>query len=240
MAEEAAVKQPAEEVAGNENLQNDASQAVEGEGQNSTGPANDVKQEGKQGEVSPYQKQLDELKAANSKKDEIIEKKNRALEAEKTKRKEAEANKKSDETEDQRMERVADQAAERRYQKGALDNKIKAFTSDPVEQEVIRKHYEQSIQQTGNLETDFERAVAIANSKLAMEQRNNDTARKDNQDLMTGFQNSSMRGSSPSKFKSAARTMAESLLETIASNSADGKVNGINVREAMKNLDKYL
>lgn len=238
MDDESTVKKTAEASSENANSTNDASQAVENQGKDSA-KGNDVKQQGEQ-EISPYQKQLDELVKINKEKDEIIEKKNRALESEKTKRKEAEAATKSSETEEEKMLRVADEAAERRFQKGVLEAKIQAFTNDPVEQEVIRKHYQGSIQKTGNLDTDFRRAVAVANENLVMEQKAQNVEREQNQEFMTGFQGNSMRGSSANKIKSAALSMAEGLLETIASSSSDGKVNGINVKEAMKNLSKYL
>lgn len=148
-------------------------------------------------EENPYQKQLDELNKAVEKKDEIIEHKNRALEAEKSKRKEIEkkletaAPSESDELKKQ-IENLTKSIEAINSSK--LDEKIARLTDDPVKQEVIKKHYQQSIVKTGNEELDIRRALAIADENIVYQYHENKAREEGNDLFLSGLPKSSVRG----------------------------------------------
>jgi hypothetical protein len=153
----------------------------------------ETKQPETQTEESPYEKQLKELQAraeaAESKlteKEEIIENKNRAIEAQKQKLKKSTP-------EDELTERLLARVEERQTEK-SVESRVQALTSDKAEQDVILHHYRSSIVKTGNVDNDLKMAVALTDGDKNWEQRANRAMEERREDFITGFAGSSLRG----------------------------------------------
>lgn len=164
-------------------------------------PAADVDKE----EPSPYEIELAELRkqkeaadALIQKKDEIIEHKNRALQAEKKK---AKADPSSE-----------DAVTERVIERLAFDRKVEAVTTDAAERDLIRHHYQNSIVRTGNVDDDLAMAVAIANRKTVMAQREAQAREEGRENYMTSFPASTARGSQKSTITDPILKQAEQLV----------------------------
>lgn len=148
-------------------------------------------------EQSPYQQQLDELNKKLEKKDEIIEHKNRAIESEKNKRKELEQKletaKPSDvESLEQKIKQLTESIESIKGSK--LDEKISRLTDDPVKQEVIKKHYHNSIVRTGDEDVDIRRALAIADENIVYQYHENRAREEGNDLFLTALPKSDVRG----------------------------------------------
>lgn len=227
-----AADQQAETVEENNDSKNDEgkdtqetkdTQAVE-DGKEKAG--NDVKKE-----ESPYEKQLKELNDSIAKKDDIIEKKNRALNSEKNKRKEAEdaLADKEDEIDDDKSlsksdrealkaEMRAEYRAERQIEK--FEEALESHTNDKVKRELVRKIYDHKIVKSGNVQEDLANALAIAdrNVNAALIEKQAQMERDEND--MADYQSSDVRGEADSKSQNPAHKIAAQILRNAGKEKA--------------------
>jgi len=166
-------------------------------------------------EESPYAKQLEELRkraegaeAKLKEKEDLIEHKNRAIEASKKKLKEIPA---EDEIADRMLAKLEARQSER-----DVAARVNAITADEAEREVIMSHYKSSIQKTGNVDNDLKMAVALADSDKVWEQRRNRAMEERREDFMTSFANTSLRGDAGgSKIRDPIYAAAAQLVQNI-------------------------
>lgn len=154
-------------------------------------PSEDVDKQ----ERSEYAKQLEELQKREQelkdklqKKDEIIEHKNRAIETMK-KKSDAAPVQNEDELADKLLKKLEEKQAEK-----TIEARVKALTSDATEQEVILRHFRQSINRTGDVETDLMNAVALTDREKVWQQRQNRALEERREDFLSTFAGSSLRG----------------------------------------------
>lgn len=186
-----------------------------------TTEGSETKQPVAQTEELPFAKQLEDLRkraeeaeAKLQEKDKLIENKNRAIEATKKKLKEPTS-------EDELEARLLARLDEKQNERGIIA-KIKSLTNDPIEQEVIQRHYESSIVKTGNSDIDLKNAVAIANSDHIWDQRRNRAMEEQRENFMTGFAGSSLRGdASGSKIRDPIHAAAAELVRAVNPKAVD-------------------
>lgn len=156
--------------------QNDSSQTVEDQTIEDNGEVHDEKKEGEE-EKSPYEQQIEELEKKHQdelkRKDDIIAKKNRAIEASKKKKAEkAEESNEAEGDEDLRAEVQSLRATlDERLTKLDVRKEVEALTNDPAEQKAILLHYDQTIQKSGDTAKDVRNAWAIANQHIVAKSR---------------------------------------------------------------------
>jgi len=117
-------------------------------------------------QVDPYEEQLKKLEMQNRQKDG-------ALKEERRKRKELETRLEERETEETEetpskgltLEEV-DKLFEKRLAKEKFESRLESFSNNENERKVIRFHYENSINRTGDVATDLTMAAAIANQHI--------------------------------------------------------------------------
>jgi ribonucleotide reductase alpha subunit len=148
------------------------------------------KQEGV--EKSVYEIELERVNAELAKKDDIISKKNRALEAEKKANKAIDKDVLKAEIRDE-LKKELSQEWKSDLNQSELDRKLNALTADPAERELIKTHYNNSIVKSGNLDEDLQYALAIANRKTVFDQRVNRAIEEKNENFLTSFQGSDIR-----------------------------------------------
>ena len=206
-----------------ETLKTDDSQTVE----NADDASIEGEDDGKQEEKNPYEEQIEELRAKEKnlqeeleKKDDIISKKNRALESEKKKRREELEEKENaliEEPDEEKRDDLRDDIAELKKQvqtnqdrlvEAEIDRIIVTFTTDEKEQEAVKLHYKHTIQKSDNLKKDILNAWAVANAKVVVQERRKKQDEEDQEDFLTGFQSSDKKSnvpySDPIKRKAAA------------------------------------
>lgn len=206
----------------NETLENEDTQTDEGT--NGSQPeSTDVEKK----EESPYEKQLKELEAEKEKleaekkkQDEIIEHKNRAIEALKKEKKETP--KADDDLEERLFNRFKAE-----QQQEIFNNKLQTLTADEAERKVIAHHYNNSIVKTGDLEKDLRAAVALADADVVWERRQNQAMEEGREDFLTSFAGQAPRGNVKNVMQSAAQAEAAKIV---------GAVNP----KAVEHLKKYV
>ena len=186
-------------------------------------------------EENPYKKQLDDLNADLEKKDDIIGKKNRALESEKKARKEAEQalEDKEDkvdqdkslskkEREDIKAELRDEFKAER--QKEKFEDALESHTDDEVKKELVRKIYDNRIVKTGNIKEDLANALAIAdrNVNAAALERMAQQERDEND--MSFYQSSDVRSETETRDQNSVNKVAAQILRNAGEEKAIKKL----------------
>lgn len=187
----------------------------------------ETKQPETQKDESPYAEQLErmrqrekELEDELKKKDELLEHKNRAIEASKKKIKEELS------TEDELAEKLLKRLEEKQNVR-KLDELVSALSSDQTEREVIKRHYQNSIVKTGDISADLKAAVALAESDKIWEQRSNRALEERREDYIASFAGTSLRGdTSSSMTRDPIRAQAEQFVRSVNPN-------------AVKHLDNY-
>jgi len=201
----------------NDTQKNEEDQTVE-----DTDPSGDDEKQ----EDSPYKKQLDELNEELSKKDDIIDKKNRALEAEKKKRKELE---KAKDSEVNKEGEVIDKVSLKEEVKAELKAElvrekvselISEYTTDKVERELVQKIYDFRIVKTGNLTEDLESAIAIANKSLVQEAKSRAKEQDEEETDMFSSMSSHAKSSVKGLYKDPSKRVAAQLLRSMGMEQA--------------------
>lgn len=166
-------------------------------------------------EDSPYAKQLEELQAELKKKEEIIDHKNRAIETMKGKVKEKTPEKQEEPSEDELADKLYARFEEKQRAKD-FQAKVNAISSDQSERDVIMHHYNNSIVKSGDVEVDLKRAIAMADADSVWEQRRNRAMEERQEDFLTSFAGSSLRGESPkSKQNDPVLRQAEDIVRAV-------------------------
>jgi len=157
MSEEA-TELEVENQAENETPTNESTQTVEAP------EGDDVKQE-----ASDYAAELAEIRERAEKQKDIIDKKNRAIEALKKERKELRED--DGEVSDELVDRLMGKIDERlnRFEleskRDTVEQTIQSVASNSDEADLIKYHLENTIKMTGNLREDVELAKIVANRK---------------------------------------------------------------------------
>lgn len=164
-------------------------------------------------EETIYEKELRELREANAKKDEIIEKKNRAIQSLKKEKGESEDPEKEALLE--RLERL-----ENNVSVSEVKKTISQFTEDSAEKELIEHHYHNSIVKTGDMAKDVQMAMAIANQNVVIEQKRNQAIEQGNENFLASFSKAgAVRGETPSITANPVQRAAEELVRSINPNA---------------------
>lgn len=192
-----------------ETQETEESQAVEAQ------KGDDVKKE-----ESPYKAQLEKLNAEIAKKDDIISKKNRALEAEKERRKEAEKAREAEIDNDKSLSKSDREALKEELRaEFRFDSLLASATTDKVEQEVIRKVYDLKIVKSGDVQEDFKNALAIARRDVMAAQLEQQAQREREESELSFYQSSDIRGSNPQE-QDPVKRMAASILRSLGQDKA--------------------
>jgi len=166
-------------------------------------------------EDSPYKAQLDEMNARLKEKEDIIAKKDKALEVKNRAIKELKSEKTVSDEEAEMEERVLAKMETRQAER-EFKNAVAALTGDETEKALVIQHYEQSIVRTGNVQRDLKSALALANADNLYEMRQAQMRGEVHEDDMASL-SSSISAQAPSKtnYKSPVQRQAESFLDAI-------------------------
>lgn len=176
-------------------------------------------------EESPFKAELDKVKADLAKKDDIISKKNRAIEALK-KKKEEEVEVKEDEQVDEKAklkdEIIAEYRRERELEK--FTDLLTNFSEDATERELIQTIYDNRIVKTGNVLEDFQASVAIAHKNTVLRQREAEYAEQEEEENQSFSMRAGMRSNNKTKSVSPVNREAAKLLRAIGQPDAIKKL----------------
>lgn len=165
-------------------------------------------------EENHYEKQLKELKADNEKKDDIIDKKNRALESEKKRRKalESEAEKHEEKGDEEKPSETVSRLE--RIERSLLRKEIHTLTDSPEESELVEHYFYNRIQRTGDDAKDLELALAGANSHLVAQAKEDARIKLDQEnDIIQSTSSGNIRGSKTQRLKDPLQKDTENWLK---------------------------
>ena len=174
---------------------------------------NVIKEEEK---VNPYEVKLKEVEAEIAKQKEIIEHKNRAINALKKKKPQVEEEIGDEEDEEETKPELDKGYVDSKYEQLAVDIKSKEITADEAERKLILYHYNNSIKKTGDMDRDLKLSRAIANEHIIEQvQKNRQEAEAKENELVNFSSGNPRREISGEVARSAVNSAAAAFLDKI-------------------------
>ena len=133
-------------------------------------------------EVSPYKAELEKMEAINRQKEGALKEERRLRKEAEAKLKETTESTLDDGPKEKYLTQAqVDAALDKRMAREKFETKLESISNNVDEQKLVRYHYENSIVKTGDVATDLEMAVAIANRHLVNQVKNAEAEREENE-----------------------------------------------------------